>query len=382
MPLEMVVPREQVNRIDAIDDFPEIGEPDQEQAAILAAAASAGCLLREGGFHVIPGEVRRLEQLLWLGHLLEPCGFRFRQEYVFDDEGHRVVARNRLKARADGLFERGAAPDEMSPQDFLLYVAVVTALCADVASEYIFMRCADAQKARAICERMKRDFNVAFTELESPSDGLWLRTTTVADADSFLNIVRRHLETVPCATERFYDASRPHPYVLVAKELVFDAAHFITDHPGKCSNLHGGRYKIIVKLEDRIDPHTGFVADYGLLKSLMKFCVVDRLDHKCLNLTAHDLAWRSSTELLSVFIWERLIAYLPNLFELQIYETEQSYCSYRGPDLEEYQREGVYSTGGHFGLPNLGRSMLRRRLGLSKSSFRMSVIDSSGERSD
>ena len=125
----------------------------------------------------------------------------------------------------------------------------------------------------------------------------------------------------------------------VVKELVFDSAHFITDHPDKCVNLHGGRYAMNVKVKDHIDPLTGFVLDYGYLKRIAKEKIVDQLDHHNLNYVATELSWRSSTELLNIFIWEKLIEYLPGLTELQIYETSQSHCCLLGPSLDELAKE-------------------------------------------
>jgi 6-pyruvoyl-tetrahydropterin synthase len=114
-----------------------------------------------------------------------------------------------------------------------------------------------------------------------------------------------------------------------------------------------------VKVRGRIDPLSGFVIDYGFLKQVVKQLVIERLDHHNLNYAASDLAWRSSTELLSIYIWERLIHYLPDLYELQIYETSQSYCVYRGPTLDELQNHAVKPALKHFSKPELGKSALR-----------------------
>ena len=162
--------------------------------------------------------------------------------------------------------------------------------------------------------------------------------------------------SMPGTRERFEQKT---PEVTVSKELVFDAAHFITDHPAKCSNLHGGRYLLHVKVKDRIDPTTGCVVDYGYLKRVTNQQVIDRFDHHNLNYAAAELAWRSSTEMLCVFIWEQLIEYLPGLVELQLYETTQSWCNYSGPSLEEFQQSGSDALMTYFLEPKLGESPLR-----------------------
>jgi len=71
------------------------------------------------------------------------------------------------------------------------------------------------------------------------------------------------------------------------------------------------------------------------------------------------LAWRSSTELLNVFIWEQLIDYLPGLLEVQTYETTQSYCVYRGSTLEEMQKMEINKSLKYFSNQDLGKSSLR-----------------------
>lgn len=171
-------------------------------------------------------------------------------------------------------------------------------------------------------------------------DGILLRTRDVADAERLLDLLADRLQSVPSAWERFNDDT---PCATVSKELVFDAAHFITDHPAKCSNLHGGRYQLHVEVSGRIDPVTGCVVDYGYLKRVVNRRVVERFDHHNLNYAAHELAWRSSTEMLCVHIWESLIEYLPGLSGLRLYETTQSWCDYRGPTLAEHQARGSAS---------------------------------------
>ena len=85
---------------------------------------------------------------------------------------------------------------------------------------------------------------------------------------------------------------------------------------------------------------TGFVIDYSLIKNITKNLIINKFDHKTLNLTCPELAWRSSTEFLSVFIWEELIEFLPNLKKIKIYETETSFCEYEGVSLSDYIKNG------------------------------------------
>ncbi|MES9980735.1 MAG: 6-carboxytetrahydropterin synthase, partial [Candidatus Thiodiazotropha sp. 6PLUC5] len=114
-----------------------------------------------------------------------------------------------------------------------------------------------------------------------------------------------------------------------------------------------------VKVRDRIDPITGCVVDYGYLKRVANRQVIEKFDHHNLNYAATELSWRSSTEMLCVYIWEQLIEYLPGLIELELYETPQSWCNYTGPSLESFQLQGSDRLMTHFLDERLGRSSLR-----------------------
>ena len=85
---------------------------------------------------------------------------------------------------------------------------------------------------------------------------------------------------------------------------------------------------------------TGFIIDYSLIKKITKNLIINKFDHKTLNLTCSELAWRSSTEFLAIVIWEILIEYLPSLSKIKIFETETSFCEFEGQSLDEYLKNG------------------------------------------
>ena len=65
-------------------------------------------------------------------------------------------------------------------------------------------------------------------------------------------------------------------------EASFDSAHFLAGYEGKCSNIHGHRWKIIVEvskeeLSSEIQTR-GMVVDFGTLKSDLRQ-LADQLDH-------------------------------------------------------------------------------------------------------
>jgi len=358
LPLELVVERAALNREDQVADFPPpTTYPGERARAVLRGLTWAGLLREEGAFVLVPGEIRRLDLLLWDLSALCDYGFRFRQDYTYAGDTHRVVAHNRLKAPKIHLDRfRGLRVVPEPPPDFLLSLAVYVAHAAELHAGYLFLEFPDAAAGRWTATELLRH-RIQFKELDAadrPGAAL-LRTLTPADAQRLLALLRERLQDMPGALDRFEQAT---PVVTVCKELVFDAAHFITDHPAKCANLHGGRYALHVKVSGRIDPVTGCVVDYGYLKRVVNRRVVERFDHHTLNYAAPELAWRSSTELLCVYIWEQLIDYLPGLAGLDLYETTQSWCSYRGPSLEEFQRQGPDPVLGWFQGP-IGGSSLR-----------------------
>lgn len=104
----------------------------------------------------------------------------------------------------------------------------------------------------------------------------------------------------------------------------FAASHFLTKYHGKCENLHGHNYKIIVTVEGEVQEDC-MVIDYKIIKDKVKRNVIDRLDHTHLN----DTIDNPSAENLAVWIWDKLQNDLP-LKKIAVYETEDYACEYSG----------------------------------------------------
>ena len=74
----------------------------------------------------------------------------------------------------------------------------------------------------------------------------------------------------------------PTSQVTVAKEsLRFSAAHFLTLPGHVCERLHGHNYRVAVTVEGPVDPATGFVIDFAVLKRVVQ-AVIEPLDHRVL----------------------------------------------------------------------------------------------------
>jgi len=364
LPLDQLVGPDQIEASQQVPRCPVPPHYPSEQArAVLRGLQLVGRVAEEEALTVIAGEVRSLDLLLWDLSWLRDYGFRFRQDYGYGDQAHRVVARNRLIAPTAHVRRAQGYPGcPVPPPDLLDVLATGVAHGASLQAGYLFLEVAERRDGVLVREEMLKHHGISFVALDGAeqAEGTLLRTLTTDDTGRLLDLLGGRLAAMPGVPERI--AART-PSATVVKELVFDAAHFITDHPAKCSNLHGGRYVLHVKVRDRVDPLTGCVVDYGYLKRVVNRRVIERFDHHTLNYAVPELAWRSSTEMLCVFIWEQLIDYLPGLQELQLFETTQSWCIYSGPDLAEFQRCGPSRLQRHFAEPDLGASPLRKLIG-------------------
>lgn len=102
---------------------------------------------------------------------------------------------------------------------------------------------------------------------------------------------------------------------------------------GKCNNpnYHGHNYNLEVKVIGFCDPETGYVIDTKKLSKLIKSSVLDKFDHKNLNLdVAEFLNLNPTVENIAKTIYDLLRVELDSKFDLQIklFETERNYAIY------------------------------------------------------
>lgn len=118
-------------------------------------------------------------------------------------------------------------------------------------------------------------------------------------------------------------------YVELIKEFRFEAAHRLPRVPAghKCARLHGHSYKIEVRVGGEADPESGWLIDYSEIKAGFE-PLWKRLDHYYLN--EIEGLENPTSEVLAVWIWERLKPSLPSLIEVVVHETCTARCAYRG----------------------------------------------------
>lgn len=102
---------------------------------------------------------------------------------------------------------------------------------------------------------------------------------------------------------------------------------------GKCNNpnFHGHNYELVVKLVGEPDPVTGYVMDLKILSDLIKEEVLEKLDHKNLNLDTPFFKHLNPTaENICVVIYELLRPKIDARLDLQVrlYETARNFVEY------------------------------------------------------
>ena len=68
----------------------------------------------------------------------------------------------------------------------------------------------------------------------------------------------------------------------ITVEKHFDAAHYLRGYQGKCEELHGHRYRVVVRVEAEKLNDIGLAYDFTDLKKHLKD-ILERYDHTCLN---------------------------------------------------------------------------------------------------
>jgi 6-pyruvoyltetrahydropterin/6-carboxytetrahydropterin synthase len=131
--------------------------------------------------------------------------------------------------------------------------------------------------------------------------------------------------------------------VAVFRKEHFNAAHRLNNDDwdtatnakvfGKCNNanFHGHNYELIVKVVGEPDEKTGYVFDMKILSDIIKEEVLNKFDHKNLNLDTEEFRHLNpSAENIAKVIYNILRQKIDAQLDLQIrlYETERNFVEY------------------------------------------------------
>ncbi|MCE2895438.1 MAG: 6-carboxytetrahydropterin synthase [Flammeovirgaceae bacterium] len=137
--------------------------------------------------------------------------------------------------------------------------------------------------------------------------------------------------------------------IYVSRKEHFNAAHKLYNPSwskeknqevfGPCANenWHGHNYDLIVTVGGTPDPDTGFVIDLKKLSDLIRQEVIEKVDHKNLNLDVDFMSGKmASTENLAIELWNILVPKISGiskfgrLHSIRLYETPRNYVDYLG----------------------------------------------------
>jgi 6-pyruvoyltetrahydropterin/6-carboxytetrahydropterin synthase len=136
--------------------------------------------------------------------------------------------------------------------------------------------------------------------------------------------------------------------IYVSRKEHFNAAHKLYNPAwtkqkneevfGPCANeyFHGHNFEITVTVKGQPDPDTGFVIDMKKLGQLIRTEVVDKLDHKNINMEVSFMQGKlASCEVLVTEIWKILapaISAISNgkLHCIKLIETPKNFVEYYG----------------------------------------------------
>jgi 6-pyruvoyltetrahydropterin/6-carboxytetrahydropterin synthase len=131
--------------------------------------------------------------------------------------------------------------------------------------------------------------------------------------------------------------------VAVIRREHFNAAHRLykkdwTDEQntqtfGKCSlpHYHGHNYELEIRVTGEIDPVTGYVMDLKVLSDLVNEKVLERFDHKNLNVDTEEFKSLNPTaENIAVVIYDLLRPHIKPSLDLfiRLFETPRNFVEY------------------------------------------------------
>lgn len=120
----------------------------------------------------------------------------------------------------------------------------------------------------------------------------------------------------------------------ITVEKHFDAAHYLRGYQGKCEELHGHRYRVVVKLRAAKLNDIGLAYDFTDVKRHLKE-ILARFDHTCLNDVADFSEINPSAENIATVIYNELKTRLAGepvaLASVEAWESPEQGVAYR-PD--------------------------------------------------
>jgi 6-pyruvoyltetrahydropterin/6-carboxytetrahydropterin synthase len=116
----------------------------------------------------------------------------------------------------------------------------------------------------------------------------------------------------------------------ITVEQHFDAAHALRGYKGKCENLHGHSFRVVVRLRASRLNEIGLAFDFRDLKARLNE-VLERFDHTNLNEIAPFNTINPSSENIAATVYSELQKKLPGvkLYSIAVWESPDASAEYR-----------------------------------------------------
>ena len=117
--------------------------------------------------------------------------------------------------------------------------------------------------------------------------------------------------------------------VELRKTFQFEAAHSLPNLPSdhKCARLHGHSFKVELVVSGECDEKLGWLMDYADITAAFK-PIWEQLDHNHLN--EIEGLENPTSEVIARWVWRQLKPGLPLLVAVEVAETCNARCIYRG----------------------------------------------------
>ena len=111
----------------------------------------------------------------------------------------------------------------------------------------------------------------------------------------------------------------------------FDAAHYLGNYQGKCEQLHGHRFQVVVALQSEQLDEIGLAFDFTELKAHLGE-ILGRYDHVCLNDIEPFNEINPSSENIAATIYQELLPRFEgervSISSIEVWESPDSCATY------------------------------------------------------
>jgi 6-pyruvoyltetrahydropterin/6-carboxytetrahydropterin synthase len=110
-------------------------------------------------------------------------------------------------------------------------------------------------------------------------------------------------------------------------EGTFSSAHNLRGYKGKCEDLHGHNWRVVICIKSKDLDSIGMVLDFKYLKKELN-AELEKMDHKYLNKLSYFKKVNPTSENIAKYIFNKLITRIPLLKSVTVWENSTSSATY------------------------------------------------------